>query len=514
MSNLALGQTAWNRFMRELGLWLAMLKCLRNESRRFNAKRNRTQILEINDTLASTSEWTLSGVKIGTNTNEDGILYVRITDETPGAGQATVDLYKATGGGGGDKVATGSGANGATIALAAANSSGLTGTVKLAAIGASESNDLHRLQVFPDWGLRAPIVWDNTNTADPESNRIFLATLPRVESLVELGITQVENGLREWLATRWAQLMQSGQTSPIDTATELTDGLVEITYTGLLEDGRVNMRDEGTPAAQTIVKNVVASGAGSFDSQNQGAGAMAAPSMEEWARPGTLSFSCVDSTIGAEEFSAALIDAVTGEAIQSERNLRVKKTFADPILGVRAAVLTRSMALTSGISANFSTTMTDHNITGETADNTNDGVLYLKIVAGTVDPAKFCVEFYKASTYGTSEIVGRTDEGAANATVAINERKTSGLGGSFKLGSGPTAGHTGTLNLKVFKTKNTNGVPDKFEVAVTVTSRGEFQDHIAQSFQYALNSAASGAETIDDSYVSAGTFPAFEVRDV
>lgn len=514
MSNLALGQTTWNRFFRELGLWLAAIKALRNEARRFNAKRNRTQVFEINDTLSSTSEWTLTGVKIGTNTNEDGLLFVRITDETPGAGQATVDVYKTTGGGGGDKVATGSGANGATIALAAANSSGLTGTVKLATIGASESNDLHRLQVFPDWGLRAPVVWDNTVSTDPESNRIFLAALPRAESLVESAIAQMENGLRSWLATRWAQLMKSGQSEPITNDTTTTDGLVEVTYSGLLEDGRVNMRDETTPAAQTIVKNVVAAGAVSFDSQNQGAGAMSAPSMEEWAIPGTVRYECIDSTIGAEEFAVSIIDAVTGEATKSENALRINETFADPLLGIRAALLTRSIALPSGASTNFSTTMTDHNVTGETAENTNDGFLYLKVVAGTIDPAKFCVEFYKASSYGTDEIVGKTAEGAANATVAINERKTSGLGGTFKLGSAPAALGTGTLNLKVFKTKNTNGVTDKFEHAVTVTSRGEFQDGIAKSFSYALNSAASGAETLDDSYVSAGTFPAFEVRDV
>jgi len=512
MSNLALGQTAWNRFFRELGMWLAPIKCLRNESRRFNAKRNRIQVFELGDTASSTSLWTLAGVKIGTNTDEDGFLYVRITDESPGAGQATVNVYKAAGGSGGDLVATGSGANGATISLTASNSSGLTGTVKLGTVGASESNDVHRLQVFPDWGVRAPVVWDGTVAQDPESNRVFLAALPRAEAQIENAIAQLEAGLRAWLANRWAILMQSGQSSPINTSTDLTDGLVETTYIGLLEDGRVNMRDETTPAAQTIVKNAVSAGAGSFDSQNQGQGAMSAPSMEEWAPSATYRFECTDSTIGAEKFAVSAIDSATGETTRAQNELQIGATFSDPLLGIRSALLTRTLTVTGG-SAHFATAA-DHTFTGETKDNTNDGVLYTKVVAGTVDPAKFCIEFYKASTYGSNEIVGKTAEGAANATVAIAQRKTSGLGGSFKLGTAPVAGTTGNVNLNTFRTKNTNGVPDKFTVAVTVASRGEFADGIAQSFRYRLNSATSGAETIDDSYVSAGTFPAFEVRDV
>lgn len=505
MSNLGLGQTTWNRVFREFGLQLAQRRELVDLQRKYSTRYNRTQVREFNDVNASTSLWTFSGVKIGTNTDEDGFVYVRITDGAPN----TVDVYKAAGGAGGDKVATGTGADGATVTLAAANSSGLTGTVKLATIGANETNDLHKLQLFPDWGLRADVVWDGTVADDADSKKIFLDTLPRVESQILGAISLIDLQITQWLAGRFADLMQSGQTKPIVDNTTNDGGVVSTGFAGVLEDGRLNMADETTPAAQKVVENTVTAAAGVFDAANTGQGTINSPSLMEWAGQGTITGICDDDTVGSETFVLTFKDSTTGAITNAKFVAQVGKLYSDPVIGIAGLLISRTLSFDTGDTNNFATAA-DYTIDGITPGNTNDGVLYMKLAAGTVDPAKFVIKFYKSSSYASSSLVAVTEEGAANASVGINYRGNSGLSGTAKIGSSPTAGNTRTLNINTFRTENSNNVPDKWTIAVTVSSRGEFADGVAKAFRYRLNSVASGSETIDEGYVRAGTYPAYE----
>lgn len=512
MSNLAKGQTAWNKLFRELGLQVAPIKDLRDKQRKFDARRARIQIVEELDANASTSLWTLAGVNIGTNTDEDGVLSVRITDESPGAGQATVNLYKATGGGGGDLVATGSAANGAVATLAASNSSGLTGTVKLGTVGASESNDAHKLRVFPDWPARFNSTLDGSETDHAECLQANLSACSAVASALEATIAILVSALTVFLRSRWATFQQSGQTTPISrTVSDDGEGTITANYVGLLEDGRNNMSDETTPAEQFVQGSVVTSGAGSFDGENQGQGAMAAPSMEEWAEVGTITAVCVDGTVGSERFELTQRVTATGVSKRALSQLTPKKTYSDPVLGIRGALLTRTIERTAGSTTHLGVGG-DWTITNESPTNTNDGVLYAKVITGVVDAAKFIVQLYSSPAYTTSSLVAESDEGAAASSPGLNARRSSRLTGISKLGSAPVAGNTGTYDLHTFRSENTNGRADKFTLAITATSRGEFQDRLAETFGYALNSDPS-SPTIDDSYASAGTFPPYEVRD-
>jgi hypothetical protein len=74
------------------------MKELRDKERKFDIGSNRIQAVDFkNNGVDFTSAWTFAGAKIGYNTSEKGELFVRIADETPGAGQAQVSLYRATG---------------------------------------------------------------------------------------------------------------------------------------------------------------------------------------------------------------------------------------------------------------------------------------------------------------------------------------------------------------------------------------------------------------------------------
>lgn len=508
MSNLALGQTVWNKTFRRLGWILSNIKKLRDLERFYDGSRLRTQIVELNDTLSSTSLWALSGVVIGTNTDEDGLLYVRITDGSPN----TVTVYKTTGGGSGDRVASGTGADGATVTLSALNSSGITGTVKLATIGANETDDLHRLLVFPDAFVRSRAIFDGTSQEDGANKTAIDAACNATRSEISSAIVVWTSMVQTFLRSEWARVMKSSQdsTQPIVKDTREDEGAITSRFAGLLEDGRANMADEGTPSAQTVLKRTVTPGSPAFHASNTGAGTMATPIMEEWAGDGLIRLSCFNSNTIPETFTVSQIIDATGKAIVAAKKLTLGRVYADPTIGIRAMTLLREWTFPTGSTSDVSKTQADWSLSGETADFTNDGIIYLKV---TGSAGAWVITGYSSATYDSAYAVFTSAAGAAGATVVLSASNGSGITGTGKIGSSPTSGNTASINLKFFKTaRSADGKADEITVDVAVTRGGEFQERLVELFSYGLNSATSG-ETIDDSYVSAGTFPPYEVAD-
>lgn len=97
-----------------------------------------SDLTESNEGAGVLGTWTFAGVRPGFNTDAAWKLYVTLTDETPGAGQARVSVYSDSGRS--QLVAQGSAANGATATLAEQNSSGLSGTVALGTVTATDSD--------------------------------------------------------------------------------------------------------------------------------------------------------------------------------------------------------------------------------------------------------------------------------------------------------------------------------------------------------------------------------------
>jgi hypothetical protein len=616
MTNLAQPQSEWNQLGRELGVFLGPIKELRDKERKFNLSSNRIQVVDRkNNGVDFTSNWTLAGVKIGFNTSEKGELFVRIADETPGAGQAQVSLYRATGAGGGDLVARGSGADGATITLAAQNSSGLSGTVKIPTVSSSEANDNHYLLVFPDWQLRKAPIFDDSKSEHGVLKDTFDDACKSARSSLLGAIAAWTVAVTVFLQTRFADFMgSSSDTSPISRDARASSGAVTIVYTGVLEDARNNMVDEATAGAQKVVQNVVTASAPVFDTKNQGKGTMATPTMAGWAVDGPMTLVCEDDTIGSEEFTVTQRRTFQGDSIQAGNRLRVKKRFADPVLGIVNMTLLRTLTRSAG-SASDVAAGASWSIDGESDSNTDDGKLYLKVqasgggsvlskinigagaagkgfaysfmggatqtvvmaggtnsalsaagqlnsdgtfaanfvasdvggklqiaLARTVDGewgrieagtfndqggvdqdtytdgttiGNFRVDGYSSSSYGTAAQVFTSTAGAAGATITLSDESNSGITGSGVLGTNPTPGNTATLDLQVFSKENSYNVPDKITVAVSApnSSRGEFQDRLAELFGYGLNPVASGSETLNEGYVTAGTFPPYSVRD-
>lgn len=511
MSNLAKGQTAWNKLARELGFYLGAIKLWRDVERKHDLLRNRIQLVgeNLEPTIAVVK--TLTGVVIGTNTDEDGLLWV---DTAPSGADQMVKLYKSSAMGAGDLVAqTALVTPPATAsALVAQNSSGLGGTVDLvdnSAYAASSTDTWWRVRVFPDLPRRADDLFDGSEPEHSTLKAGSFAACAQARALALQAIAVWVTALTAFLQTRWASFNRSSQSSALRAEPVDDQGAISVLYTGLLEDARDNMADETSPAAQTVLKRTVTAGSPTEDASNQGDGTMSAPTMEEWAQDGLVTLVCTDATIGAEKFTLTqTLDDVPGTSLAAVSRLQVGRTFADPVLGIRSALLSRAIALTAGSTNDFGAG-SYWSFSGESASNTNDGVIYLKVIASG---GSWYIEGYKASTYASDQKVFTSAVGAAGATVVLSAANGSGLTGSGKIGAAPTTTNTGTLDLKTFRTQNTNGVPDKITIDVTASAGGEFQRRIAELFGYALNSASS-SETLDDSYVSAGTFPPYVVTD-
>lgn len=510
MSNLAQTQANWNKLFREHGIFLGPSKRLKDVERSFDTTRLRIQVKEENDVNAFTSGWVLSGVKFGTNTDENGVVFVRIQNNTPGAGQATISLYTAVGASG--LVAQGVVTYPATCTLTQQNASGLSGTVVVGTVTASESNDLHYLRLYPDWPVRATAVLDGSQPEHGAMLAQYLAACNSSRQLIRQARNVWKAAFEAVLAGRGANFLGSGNTTPINKGVTVTNGAVTTVNAGILEDLRKDMVDEATAGAQKVVKNTVSAGAGVFDSGNQGKGTLSAPTVEEYAVDGLTTAVCVDATLGSEEFQVFQRLTNTGEIRKAQNNIRVNKAFADPTIGIRSAMLVRTLTLDTGIANDFGTA-SQWSISGETSSNTNNGVIYLKVVDG--GGSTFKIQGFTSSTYSAGTQVFDSTNVAANNNITLSQVNNSGITGTGRVGASPTLNNTGTLNLNVFVTQNSSGVPDKFTVAITAAnaSRGEIQDLVGELEGYYLNSATLGSQTINEGFVAAGTFPPFEIRD-
>lgn len=500
MPNPDLSQAVFDRIGERTFYLLAKYMSVREK--RYQFEGSSCRIYEENDTASSTSDWSLSGVELGTNTDSNGVLFVRISDETPGSGQATVDLYKATGGSSGNKVATGSGADGSTITLSEENSSGITGSVKLGTITASETNDAHRLRCWVDYPVRDVQVFDGTEMQDYAlrartlaSNAQAVDLFKQIEALMVADFVAL---LQEYVAAR----INAGSSQALVKGFVRDQGAVSLRVTGILEELRDAMQDNTT--VQYVLQTVVNAGAASFDAGNSGKGSVSSPTFYEKILPGTITFRCADETIGREEFDVVLTRSDTGEKVAAQSRLRVKREFKDANIGIQSLTLQRVFSKTGDGSHTNLSSVTDGNwsTVGESSSNTNAGTLYWKIVS---NGSNWDVEFYKASTLQSGDLVAKATNYATNAIFQAVQQNGSGLTVNGKVGSGPTNGTTGSFLLQPFK----SGPPaDVFTIVISHTSSGEIQKLLSEmvdvGLDWFLNSAASGSVTLPDALLLRG----------
>lgn len=516
--NLGKTLVEWKRLLgRELfGLFFTTLREAREARDKFTLER--TQIRMLGDRAGSTpniAALTLAGVDYGVNTSVLGKLYARFVAN---GGDWDVTFYTAAGASGAVASVTAL-ADGATSALTALNSSGLSGSLTLGAAVTADITDLCQVEVVVDYPARLAKVLTQADGIedDVHSRRILTALYSRLAALEEQKILAIRAAVEAWAlgdgqnpVGRGLDFSGTAEAALVeDVADPDTSGNVARSRGGWFYTIRDAMEDEATGGEIDIVKRVPSAGAGSFESGNDGAGSVASHTPREKCLAGVWAFECVDDTLGRERFNYSF-RADGSDFTISGSGPQVKKQWSGP-LGFGPITIARTYSKTNDGSDLRFAAASGVVVTGETDLNTDDGDLYIAIVANA---SNWDISFYSASSLHSSKLVAKATNIAASAAFTATEQNASGLGVSWTMGGTVTAVTNIVLSLSPFKTENANGVRDRFTVTVTLAaSPGLMQTMLAEEFGAELNSDTLNSEAIVDDYGKQGTFSAFLVQD-
>lgn len=526
MTDLNRTDAQWkDGLFRKLGLGLRLGRTLLELRDRF--REERVQVLNVLDKNANVhaddGSITLAGVKYGINTSEDGKLFMRVT----GSGPYTVSLYKATGGGGSDKVAEGSAAAGAVATLAEQNSSGLTGTLKLAGSVTAEADDVHYLRPYLDWRSDAKSIFDGSADIPGDDSRALFAFYDLANDLgssAEAMLARLDTWFSEFLVSSadntrayGAEWLDSAEGTLISEASS-DGGSGDITRirSGVLQDLLLAMQDETTGATQYVVRRLLAGGAATADAGNAGSGAIASHTPEAQCPIGTYYITCAagigTGDGGAEQFRVTFSSSEDDTSFAMSELLTIKQSYKG-VLGFGPITLTRTLSKTGdGSNLNLSDVSSGWSTTAESEDNTSAGTLYWKVLA---NGSNWDFSFYKAAAMSDSaDLVAKAENIATGATFTATAKLGSGLTVTGQAGSGPVAATSGELRLNFFSVQNASNKPDRLSLAVTQTSTGKGQWLAHKLLDFKFNATASGSETIPDGLLGeANTWEPFATED-
>lgn len=460
------------------------------------------------------------------NTLEGGTIIARVTEV---ADPRTVTLYKATGGGAGDRICAGTGNAGTTVTLTELNDSGVTGEFDLDASITVDADDAFTLFVEQDWRLAATHVYDGTDEdgEDARSLQSFQNALDEIEGLV------VE--ARDLCATLLLRIMVADE----DNARAYGSKFLEAVLRSLLAEsgttdgsGRVSQvrsgalpelvraaTDETTGSTQTFVRRVVDAAAGVPATSNDGQGEIDAHTPEAQMPTGRLKIACVNgkeqgfpTAAQREQFSVEFASDEDDRTKTYSQLLTVGAAYKgeDGAGGAQGFTLERVPTKTNDDThVQLADQATDPvSASGESLLNTNNGILYGETV---VAAGLNSFQFYSSSDRAAASLVAESTGVADGADFTATPANGSGLTIDGTAGSNPTNGATWEIDLNFFSTLNADGEADSFTVDVTLDEEGETSRLVARmpilrSNGFRLVGVASGAELIADDLVRCNTY--------
>jgi len=527
MADRSIAQAVWTRHAgKELGLFLCMLRDWSEKKDRH--VRQRTQVEIWGDTAtARISSITVAGAVYGTNCTVDGYIYVRITAN---GGNWDVDFYRATGAGGGDKVAHVTNvAASSTTALTADNDSGITGSITLTGSISAEATDRLKLRVIIDYPARVAQVFNQDGSSEDDAFGSDVANdLDEVlAGLAEQGIQAIRAAIARFQcgdenhAGRANKLFEAADTVSYQEAFRSVDGLVTVTRSGAIETMRTSMRDDTDGGEQSVLERVVADGAASFGSNNRGVGAVSAFTPGERLPAGRLVMKCTagadTNNIDAQRFDGYYAkDEGSDETRIPCGGLIVGRPWTGP--GGISFTLTNTISKANDGSNTKLAAASAFSFTGMKNANSDYGTIYVLIKS---NGSAWDVFFYSSEEARDAAQGSATDTGlvamaqgiATGGAFLAAAAGGSGLQVSGQVGSGPSNNDECELALNPFYRQNASLEADTFEIPFTVAAgAGLYQSTLARHGLGELNSASSNP-TIPDTYVKAGTFAPVAVTD-
>jgi len=517
MSDLGKTNAEWLTFMRKQSFFARLWRELEDVYRRLTLER--VQIRNEGDVNANFTGGTLSGVHYGTNTNEAGELFVRVT----GGPTYTVSLYTATGASG--LVAQGTGTASSTVVLTEQNSSGMTGTAVLAASVTVDTSDANVWRVFVDKKLEQLKLWPSDGDAkDALGRSIADQTQAAAAAAILSAQSAVIDGWRQWATSRGPnnEIAQGNDFVGRQLTTLFSEGRdvdasgnVSRPVSGFLVELDQGMEDETTGSTQTIIKREPATVSTiTFDANNDGQGTVSSFTPGQNSPIGKWKFDCTtglgNDGGGSEEFSGTFVSTEDNRTI-GMTGLRVKQSYELPS-GGGSITLDRTRTKSgdaSNLNVGAASTFSE---TGENETNTDGGVLYGEVEA---NGSNWDISFYSNS--GRTDLVAKATNVVTAATNQIaSSQRGSGLQVTFDVGSAPVDTSTFSIDLNFFSIgTGTPQVPDRFEFETTLTSSGKMSRILALALRAELNGATSGSEQLDDDALGAvNTFVPYLVEDV
>ena len=519
MPDLAFTDAERDARFKRIGAPVAAIADLREVRDRFQKERDRVTLeLEVNGVL---SQFRLSGVRIGENTDADGIIFLRVFDETPGAGEARIRGYTTTA----DRTANtnhvfnAEGNDGATLTVDEANSSGLDvdGDDQVV-IGTVAGNDSDaQLRCLLDWRIHFRNVYggevDDRIDGDQAAFDAMLDACDVAVDGISSALDAFGDAFDALMLGQVRDEIRSGERNVAVVGRSVDDGAVTIRKSGVLVDlARAMALNSGGSGEIHVLPFDLTASSVTFVSSNNGVFSMSAPTLLNSARAGRVTFRLQKpfDASGAETFKAILkLDGLSGPGaeVEGEGVLTVGKTYRSNILGIGTALMSRSFTKTGDAgNADLAAASAVSAIDGETTGNTAAGKFTVQVVA---NGSNWDFEFYKTTDTGqltTANLVAKATNIATGAVFTATEQNGSGLTVSWQAGSGPTTTNTVTLDINQGEIVETDGelVPDSAFYDVTKgTNRGRFQDIIAKLRLTGLNTDASAS--VDDSFARANT---------
>jgi hypothetical protein len=350
------------------------------------------------ETFALITKIALTAGALFLDTDKYGIVWGRVTDNTPGAGSSRWNLYA-------DQartllVATFDVADNGTGTLVTQTGYTLAGTVK---VGAPSANFDFAFILVPPVYKEIDTQFNRDEEDDAQNEQLLKACADRcrardLQSAADWAAMAAEiqrTTFRRRLVSR------SSESSMISPGLEqLETGQVQDSPSGLLEDERLAM-DQNT-AGSAEMKASAPTFAAPSTAVSGGNLAFTGPTLNVRALDSIVSGRCVKGLDedGDPEFELLLDPTDTRRkpndgksSITNPRWLRMGATWQDPAWGITALVIGYSPSITNSSGTSLSATATDWSPVGLTSENSDEGKLYTYY-----DLATTTLEFYKTST--------------------------------------------------------------------------------------------------------------------
>ena len=499
-------QADYNSAFEQLGIIGAAWRTLGKMSKSFAGYEDSVYML--NDQANQVNLLKLYGLDRGTNTDTDGKLYVSIASSS---GNWQAKIYDSSARSATVLVAsaTGSGVTAQDLTVTAQNSSGMTGTLSIAAWSAADADIIG----IPRWNIKGRCDdIDPTDDSLPDLSNYYTQSLKNIWSTSE-GIGNSIIAQRSNLKARMDELLQYGIAYLIDSGNlggtlldkDTTDssGTITNSYTGVLKD----LYDSFADDSQYFLKNTVSFGSLTSGSGQEGRITATTKTPYQYVLDDDVITMRCTNPIGSDRETFSIKSRSYGEA---ENELTLGQSFLAPEIGIKTLLLNRDVAFGSYSASSGSTYFAESlsgntfSITGETSAyiDADNSAIYGQAVKAAVT-SNITISYYSSSGRAAASKIATiifsnpgNDNPVAKTVAAANGSGITISQPCDDLDTMPVATtFTWTVDL------NLNEENDFYQMTAANDDAGLWMNVLGRLYKFEFQSTSSANQTISEDYI-------------